>query len=153
MEGVESCPVTMEHYASSGPNQPVFLPACGHTFSRIAVRNIIIVARNAAARNASDDPALGMVRCPMCSTVQPGLRMEDVKPNWDTIRRIEHMKSVRAAEEAAAAAAEDESAGSRASDSSDQTGLAVQGGTIPSPLAALQVGRRLFLSLPFRAAC
>lgn len=148
MESVEGCPVTMEPYACSGPNQPVFLPACGHTFSRVAVRNIILLARNAAARNASEDPASGMVRCPMCSTVQPRLRMEDVKPNWDTIRRIEHMKSVQAAEEATAAAAEDESAGSRASDSSDQTGLAVQGGIIPSPLAALQVGRRLLASLP-----
>lgn len=139
MEGIDSCPVTMEHYSSSGPNQPVFLPACGHTFSRIAVRNIILVARNAAARNAGEDLTTGMVRCPMCSTVQPHLRMEDVKPNWDTIRRIEHVKSVQAAEEAAAAAAEDESARTHASESPTRTRLAVQSGAAPSPLGALQV--------------
>ena len=138
MEGVESCPVTMEHYASSGPNQPVFLPACGHTFSRVAVRNIILVSRNAAARNAGEDLTAGMVRCPMCSTVQPHLRMEHVKPNWDTIRRIEHLKSMQAAEEAAAAA-ENESTGSRASEESDQQATTVQNAAVPSPLAALQV--------------
>lgn len=136
---MEGCPVTMEHYASSGPNQPVFLPACGHTFSRIAVRNIIVVAQNAAARNASEDPARGMVRCPMCSTVQPHLRVDDLKPNWDTIRRIEHFKSVRAAEEAAAAAAEVESTGTGASESSDQQTTTGHNGAVPSPLAALQV--------------
>eukprot|EP00892_Ulva_mutabilis_P011165 jgi/Ulvmu1/8420/UM042_0127.1 len=145
MEGVESCPVTMEHYSSSGPNQPVFLPACGHTFSRVAVRNIIVVARHIAARHSGDDPARGMVRCPMCSTVQPHLRVEDLKPNWDTIRRIEHFKSVKAAEEAAAAAAEVESTGTRASDSSDPQTSTGQVASIPSPLAALQA----LFDLPF----
>ena len=59
----EVCPVTFESFTAAGPNQPVFLPARGHTFSRIAVQNILYV-RHSRSIDA-------VVRCPLCATVQP----------------------------------------------------------------------------------
>jgi hypothetical protein len=92
----EVCPVTLEEYTPTGATQPLFLPECGHTFSRTAIENIIYVA----VRNGAWEDGVGQIapiRCPICLTPQPHLHIGKCKPNWDTIRRMEQLRTLKAA--------------------------------------------------------
>jgi hypothetical protein len=74
------CPLSEEPYTAEGPRQPVFLPECGHTFSRESVETLIAsLPKGSAAR----------VTCPLCNRVQPDMRSARAcHPNWDTIQRV-----------------------------------------------------------------
>ena len=73
------CSITMELFAESGPNQPVFLPACGHTFSRLGIERLI------AHAHARASP----VACPLCLAPQPGVAdAACCIPNWSLIKQL-----------------------------------------------------------------
>ena len=140
MESECCCPVTLEDFTPSGPNQPVFLPACGHTFSRVVVQNIIHVSRH-----VREGATAGVVRCPLCQTVQPRLRADSLVPNWDTIRRVEHLKSEKAAAAKIAAAKEAEAAAAAEAAAREQARVEVkeaeraEAGSSLTPIDTIQV--------------
>lgn len=79
----EHCPISDCAYTETGAEQPVFLPDCGHTFSRGTVVSLFRTQR-ARARSRTH------IRCPLCNTNQVTLvAAEDCVPNWDAIQRLQ----------------------------------------------------------------
>ena len=83
------CPITLEEYAHQGPHKPLFLPACGHTFSEAGIRKL--VAASVAARVE--------VKCPLCQALQPDLQEgRPCPPNWSLISALPEPSAEAAAE-------------------------------------------------------
>ena len=77
------CPVSDRAYTATGPEQPVFLPECGHTYSRRTVAGLFR-AQRAHGRSQTH------IRCTLCITRQGKLASADeCIPNWDTIQRLQ----------------------------------------------------------------
>lgn len=71
------CGVTFMPYQRTGDQQPVFLPACGHTYSRAAIKDIF---RHRTTAH---------IQCPRCLAEQTTLRSDtDCIPNWDLIHEV-----------------------------------------------------------------
>jgi hypothetical protein len=78
------CPISHEPYTETDTHQPVFLPDCGHTFSRASIEALVRRSRGI------------YVTCPLCMRPQQTLRCAtDCRPNWDTIHHLQQKRSVR----------------------------------------------------------
>lgn len=65
------CPITFETFEEKGRNQPLFLPGCGHTFSREGVQSLLKKTREEeglTGKRAKGKPV--GVKCPHCSLLQ-----------------------------------------------------------------------------------
>lgn len=86
---VGDCPVTFETYTERGPHQPLFLPECGHTFSRVAIERLLERLQDAGKPGAE----AAVLECPLCNTAQPRVHeVASCKPNWHLIERITSSK-------------------------------------------------------------
>ena len=79
---VPACPVSMEEFQAEGPNRPVMLTVCGHTFSYETVSHL--VRSNRSNRH---------IKCPMCQQEQPGvLTADDAPTNWAMVSLVEELR-------------------------------------------------------------
>jgi hypothetical protein len=71
------CSISFEPFMHDGANQPVFLPDCGHTYSRKTVELLFVFTQHP------------FIQCPVCQTKQLSLRSADeAKPNWYAIQQL-----------------------------------------------------------------
>jgi hypothetical protein len=76
--GENRCSVSTEPFEEDGPNQPVILPGCGHTFSRDTVAKLI------------EHRGLNPVKCPKCKKSQDIHDADQCNPNWDRIASLQN---------------------------------------------------------------
>lgn len=89
---IDDCPISLEPYAERGPHQPLFLPECGHTFSRVAIERLL-----ERLRDTEKPGARAVLECPLCNTAQPCVHdVGSCKPNWNLIERITTSRATRA---------------------------------------------------------
>eukprot|EP00892_Ulva_mutabilis_P001130 jgi/Ulvmu1/11017/UM007_0197.1 len=124
MEETE-CPVTLEEYTETGDQQPVKLPKCGHTYSRVGVSMLLVRARSLQAQGSSQGrrACVCQIRCPTCRAAVQLKSVEDCMANLQIIESIRKQAADRASKKFRY---QQGSVGSRASgvasDSSENTG-------------------------------
>jgi hypothetical protein len=73
------CPIELEPFQEQGPYQPLILPECRHSFSRMGVQKLV---KEAVQKRTH-------LLCPICTAVQPTVRdVSKCKPNWSIINQL-----------------------------------------------------------------
>ena len=68
------CPVTFDQYRESGEQQPLMLPACGHTICKRAVTRLVSQAQS---QRGSREVSVA-IKCPCCAQRQPKVRRVNI---------------------------------------------------------------------------